>query len=74
MFSAHTKKTGQQARARRGVWPYSYYSSSLCVCMCVYICIYIIFIYVCRVISEPIRKRELIYECRQFASFIFQRV
>ena len=24
MFSAHTKKAGQQARARRGVWPYNY--------------------------------------------------
>ena len=24
-FSAHTKKVGQQARVRRGVWPYFYY-------------------------------------------------
>ena len=24
-FSAHTKKAGQQSRARRGVWPYKYY-------------------------------------------------
>ena len=24
-FSAHTKKAGQQARAKRGVWPYLYY-------------------------------------------------
>ena len=31
MFSAHTKKAGQQARAKQGVWPHFYEQGIRCV-------------------------------------------